>query len=76
MSLAPFRGKLCFLFMQQVNLGMIGGGTVGSGVFHALQRNGALMASRLGVALKISRVAVRDLEKDRAAQIPARVADD
>ena len=30
--------------MQQVNLGMIGGGTVGSGVFHAWQRNGALMA--------------------------------
>jgi sulfate permease, SulP family len=30
-----FRGKLCAP-MQQVNLGMIGGGTVGSGVFHAL----------------------------------------
>src|ERR1035441_10537578 len=30
--------------MQQVNLGMIGGGTVGSGVFHALQLNGDLMA--------------------------------
>jgi hypothetical protein len=26
--------------MQQVNLGMIGGGTVDSGVFHALQLNG------------------------------------
>lgn len=26
-------------FMQQVNLGMIGGGIVGSGVFHHLQRN-------------------------------------
>ena len=30
--------------MQQVNLGMIGGGTVGSGVFHALQLNCGLMA--------------------------------
>jgi len=30
--------------MQQVNLGMIGGGTVGSGVFHALAVNGDLMA--------------------------------
>ena len=36
--------------MQQVNLGMIGGGTVGSGVFHALDRNGSLLASRVGVA--------------------------
>ena len=26
--------------MQQVNLGIIGGGTVGSGVYEALQRNG------------------------------------
>jgi homoserine dehydrogenase len=56
--------------MQQVKLGIIGGGTVGSGVFDALQRNGALMASRLGVGLEIVRVAVRDLKKNRAAKIP------
>jgi homoserine dehydrogenase len=56
--------------MQQVKLGIIGGGTVGSGVFDALQRNGALMASRLGVRLQIVRVAVRDLKKNRAAKIP------
>jgi homoserine dehydrogenase len=34
--------------MQQVNLGIIGGGTVGSGVYEALQRNGPLLASRIG----------------------------
>ncbi|HEY4414885.1 MAG TPA: homoserine dehydrogenase [Verrucomicrobiae bacterium] len=56
--------------MQQVNLGIIGGGTVGSGVFDALERNGALMSSRLGIRLNISRVAVRDLKKNRAAKIP------
>jgi homoserine dehydrogenase len=56
--------------MQQVNLGIIGGGTVGGGVFEALQRNGALMGSRLGISLKISRVAVRDLKKNRGAKIP------
>jgi len=33
--------------MQQVNLGMIGGGTVGGGVFNALRRNGHLLASRV-----------------------------
>jgi homoserine dehydrogenase len=56
--------------MQQVNLGIIGGGTVGSGVFEALQRNGALLASRTGTAVKVHRVAVRDLKKTRAAKIP------
>jgi homoserine dehydrogenase len=56
--------------MQQVKLGIVGGGTVGSGVFDALQRNGALMSSRLGVGLQIVRVAVRDLKKNRATKIP------
>jgi homoserine dehydrogenase len=56
--------------MQQVKLGIIGGGTVGGGVFDALQRNGALMSSRLGVGLKVVRVAVRDLKKNRATKIP------
>ncbi len=56
--------------MQQVKLGIIGGGTVGSGVYDALQRNGALVASRLGVNIVVERVAVRDLKKVRAAKIP------
>ncbi|HVR34424.1 MAG TPA: homoserine dehydrogenase [Methylomirabilota bacterium] len=57
--------------MQQVNLGIIGGGTVGGGVFQAIQRNGPLIASRLGVKLKIVRMAVRDPNKKRAVRIPA-----
>ena len=57
--------------MQQVNLGIIGGGTVGGGVFQAIQRNGALMASRLGVGLRVIRMAVRDVHKPRAVPIPA-----
>lgn len=56
--------------MQQVNLGIIGGGTVGGGVFQAVQRNGALMASRLGVRLDVVRMAVRDVNKKRAVKIP------
>jgi homoserine dehydrogenase len=56
--------------MQQVNLGIIGGGTVGSGVYEALQRNGKLLASRVGVRVKVHRVAVRDLKKKRAAGLP------
>ena len=56
--------------MQQVTLGIIGGGTVGGGVYAALQRNGALMASRLGIRLHIGRMAVRDPAKKRAVPIP------
>jgi homoserine dehydrogenase len=56
--------------MQQVSLGMIGGGTVGSGVFHAWRRNGALMASRLGVRIHLHRVAVKAFEEPRPYEIP------
>lgn len=56
--------------MQQVNLGIVGGGTVGGGVYAALQRNGALMASRLGIRLHIVRMAVRNPRKKRPVPIP------
>jgi len=51
--------------MQQVNLGMIGGGTVGSGVFHAWQKNGDLLAARLGVAIKFRKIAVKSFDEPR-----------
>src|SRR5947209_13932426 len=57
--------------MQQVNLGMIGGGTVGSGVFHALQLNGGLMSSRIGVKLGLTKVAVKALDEPRPYPIAA-----
>jgi homoserine dehydrogenase len=56
--------------MRQVNLGIVGGGTVGGGVFQAIQRNGALMASRLGVGLRVTQMAVRNVRKKRAVAIP------
>lgn len=56
--------------MQQVNLGMIGGGTVGSGVYHAWLRNGDLLAARLGVKIAFRKIAVRSLNKNRACEIP------
>jgi homoserine dehydrogenase len=56
--------------MQQVNLGIIGGGTVGGGVFQALQRNSRLMASRLGAGLHVVKMAVRNVRKKRAVAIP------
>src|SRR3989440_4178197 len=56
--------------MQQVNLGMIGGGTVGSGVFHALQLNGGLMSSRIGVKVKVRKIAVKAFDEPRPYEIP------
>lgn len=56
--------------MQQVNVGMIGGGTVGSGVYHALQQNGELLASRLGIRVQIAKIAVKALDEPRPYEIP------
>lgn len=56
--------------MQQVNLGMIGGGTVGSGVYHAWAQNGDLMAARLGVKLSFRKIAVKAFDEPRPYDIP------
>ncbi len=56
--------------MQQVNLGMIGGGTVGSGVFHALHHNGGLLSSRIGVHVAVRKVAVKAFDEPRPYEIP------
>ncbi len=56
--------------MRQVNLGMIGGGTVGSGVFHALQLNGELLASRIGLPVKLRKIAVKAFDEPRPYEIP------
>jgi homoserine dehydrogenase len=51
--------------MQQANLGMLGGGTVGSGVFHALQQNAGLMSCRIGVKVNVRKVAVKAFDEPR-----------
>jgi homoserine dehydrogenase len=56
--------------MQEINLGMIGGGTVGGGVYHHLQRNGGLMASRLGLKLRLRQIAVKAFDEPRKVEIP------
>jgi homoserine dehydrogenase len=57
--------------MFQVNIGMIGGGTVGSGVFHHWHKNRALLESRLGAKIILARVAVKALDEPRPYPIPA-----
>jgi homoserine dehydrogenase len=55
---------------MQVNLGMIGGGTVGSGVYHALQLNGGLMSSRIGMKVNLRKIAVKAFDEPRPYEIP------
>ena len=52
---------------------MIGGGTVGSGVFNALARNGDLLASRIGVKVRVAKVAVKALNEPRPYRIPEKL---
>jgi homoserine dehydrogenase len=56
--------------MQQVNIGLVGAGTVGGALYKALTERADLLAARLGVRLAITRIAVRDLGKARAAGYP------
>jgi homoserine dehydrogenase len=49
---------------------MLGGGTVGSGVFHALQLNGRLLASRIGVPINVYKIAVKAFDEPRPYPIP------
>jgi len=63
-------GASCAANMQQIKLGMIGGGTVGSGVYHALQLNGDLLASRLGIKVQVARIAVKAFNEPRPYAIP------
>jgi homoserine dehydrogenase len=56
--------------MQQVNLGIIGGGTVGGGVFDSLRRNGDLLSSRIDVRVNVGKIAVKSRKKNRRVKIP------
>lgn len=54
-----------------IRVGLCGGGVVGQGVVKHLRARGPELAARLGVALEIARVAVRDLGKKRDIELPA-----
>ena len=47
--------------MQGVTLGILGLGTVGSGVVKILQQNRDVLEQRVGIPLHIKRIAVRKL---------------
>ncbi len=54
--------------MKKINIGLLGCGTVGTGVAKILIENKNLITCRVGAALNLRRVADIDLETDRGIQ--------
>ena len=63
--------------MEAVNIGLIGLGTVGCGTLKILQRNSEEIAGRAGRSIKVTQIAVHNLEKQRPVDTTGiRVSDD
>ena len=56
--------------MEKVKIGLLGFGTVGSGVWKVIEANNESIAKRCGKELEISKILVRSLEKARACDVP------
>ncbi len=59
--------------MDQVNVGIIGFGTVGAGTAEILIKNRDIISKRVGVGIHLKKVADLDLETDRGVKLPAGV---
>lgn len=55
--------------MKDINIGILGFGTVGAGVVEALQKNGDLIAARTGVRPRIRRIADLDITTHRGVDV-------
>jgi len=55
--------------MRRVGVGLIGFGTIGTGVVKVLRDNASVIAERLGFPLELVRIADLDLETDRGVEL-------
>ena len=55
--------------MKTIDIGLLGFGTVGSGVVKLLQENAARLERKVGAHLRIRRIAVRDLGRARPVEV-------
>ena len=55
--------------MSQINVGIIGFGTVGSGTVEALTKNREIIANRVGAEVTVKRIADLDTETDRGVPV-------
>ena len=65
------RGKYFERQMKSINIGLIGFGTVGTGVARLLTEQRELLARRLGTPLVLKKVADLDLARPRPVALPA-----
>jgi len=59
-----------------VRVGLIGAGTVGTGVWRILHEHADTIAARTGARIEVTRVAVRDRSRRRDAEIPGHLLGD
>ncbi len=59
--------------MKEVKIGIIGFGTVGSGVAACLLKNGDVIAKRSGIKLILAKIADLDIESDRGVDVPKEI---
>ncbi len=63
--------------MKNINVGLLGFGTIGTGVVKVFQQNKNLLANRLGARLELVRIADLDTTTDRGVQLaPGLLTDD
>jgi homoserine dehydrogenase len=55
--------------MSKINVGIIGFGTVGAGTVEVLTKNREIIASRVGAAVNIKKIADLDIESDRGVRV-------
>lgn len=55
--------------MKTINIGLIGLGTIGTGVVKVLKENSALIEERLGASIVMKRIADLDIESDRGVPL-------
>ena len=55
---------------KTIKIGLLGFGVVGQGVWKNIEQNRSALEARLGVALEIVKVVVRDLNRERSVSVP------
>jgi homoserine dehydrogenase len=55
--------------MKKIQIGLIGFGTIGTGVVRLLRENGDLISERIGAEVHLKRIADIDIQKDRGIEI-------
>ena len=55
--------------MDRIYIGLIGFGTVGTGLVKILQENGKILEKRLGIPIVLKRIADLDVTRDRGVKV-------